>query len=182
MKLAMSWGLLGTVWLLALAGCEPVDDGAATRAQDWNGVLSDNVVPGDRGVFVDVDETMTVKDGCAKTTLDAMQILKDNCASCHDEQTRAQAPPSEGCDSMGPAATFGFVLNPAKMRTETWYRNGTASLRYLVAGHANESAIYLRAVIDRNMPPLISCPESPFYPRINFSAGSVLQQWIDVCM
>ena len=62
MRNAALFGCLGIGSLVAVASCEPVDDGAATRAQGWNRKLTDHVLPGDRAVFVDVNETVTVPE------------------------------------------------------------------------------------------------------------------------
>ena len=177
--------LVGTVevaFLMAAAGCEPVDDGAANRAKGWDNVLTDHVLDHDREVFTNTDETMIVADGCAKTEIDALQILKDNCASCHDEATRATAPAIESCQQ-GPTATFNFVLNPAKMKAEMWTPAGQQTpMRYLAVGDADASAIFDRAASKRDMPPVQTCPEIPYYERVTFSAASVLRQWIEVCL
>src|SRR6185503_17749827 len=96
MREAMFLGVIGAVCWVATVGCEPVDDGAATRNKGWDPEvdgLSNVVLDGNRGVFIDTGETVDVMDGCAKTTLDAMKILQDNCASCHDEES----PASPGC-------------------------------------------------------------------------------------
>jgi hypothetical protein len=171
------YSLLGG--LLAL-GCEPVDDGAATRAKGWDGVLTDSVLPSDRPVYNTIDEDpMDVSaDGCEKTASDAMKILEDNCASCHDKGT--PAPDVLGCSG---TTTFDFVLDPMKMQAQSWTRTGgQPPIKYLTAGDADASAIFLRAVIVRDMPPLQLCLEGGFYSRLDYSAVSVLRQWIDVCL
>jgi hypothetical protein len=160
-------------------GCEPVDDGAATRAKGWDGVLTDNVLPKDRPVYNTIEEDpMDVSaDGCEKTASDAIKILEDNCASCHDKGT--PAPDVLGC---GGTTTFDFVLDPMKMQSQAWTRAGQAPMKYISAGDANASAIFLRAAGLRDMPPLQICLEVPFYARLTFSQVSVLREWIDVCL
>jgi hypothetical protein len=156
---------------MAATGCEPVDDGAATRAKGWDQVLTDHVVPHDRDVFTDVDETMSVADGCAKTELDAHDILKAQCASCHDQASPDQAP-----------GTFDFVLDDAKMKAQTWTRpGGGTAMKYLSVGKPDQSAIFLRAGVTRDMPPPATGSD-PYLPPVTFSGVSVLRQWIEVCM
>jgi hypothetical protein len=158
---------IGAGSFMAMLGCEPVDDGAATRAKGWDPEkdgLSDVVLDGDRGVFTDTDETNDVMDGCVKTEMDAMKILQDRCASCHDAASPDQAP-----------ETFDFVLNVAKMKASMWTPAGGSAMRYIAAGKPEESAIFLRAGILRDMPIEKS-------DLVTLSGVSVLQYWISACM
>jgi hypothetical protein len=173
MRNAALFGTLGVSLLVAAAGCEPVDDGAATRAKGWDPVqdgLSDVVLPGARDVFVDTDETMTVADGCAKTTLDAHKILQTQCASCHGDEATKQGLPA-----------WGFILDDARMKTETWTRQNQPPIPFLKAGDADNSAIFLRAAINRDMPPIYDLGVDTA-PRVTFSQASVLREWITHCM
>ena len=154
---------IGAGSFMAMLGCEPVDDGAATRAKGWDGVLTDNVLPGDRGVFTDTDETNDVMEGCAKTEMDAMKVLQDSCASCHDAASPTQDP-----------TTFDFVMNVAKMKTSMWTPDGGSAMRYISVKNPEESAIFLRAGILRDMPIEKS-------DLVTLSGVSVLRQWIEVC-
>jgi hypothetical protein len=168
------FGSLGVGLLFAVAGCEPVDDGASSRAKGWDPVkdgLSDNVLDGDRGVFIDIDETTPVADGCAKTVMDAHKILQDNCASCHDQ----------GPASMG-VPVFDFVMNDDQLKTRMWTRATGPAINFVSVGKPDESAIFIRAAIDRNMPPLATEIGQAEAPRITFSGVSVLRQWIEKCM
>jgi hypothetical protein len=152
---------------MAMLGCEPVDDGAATRAKGWDpevDPLSDVVLDGDRGVFTDTDETNDVMDGCVKTELDAKQILKDSCASCHDAASPDQDP-----------ATFDFVLDVPKMKTTMWTPDGGSPMRYIDVGKPESSAIFLRAGILRDMPVAKS-------DLVTLSGVSVLHYWIGTCL
>ncbi|HET6148698.1 MAG TPA: hypothetical protein VFH68_14275 [Polyangia bacterium] len=163
-------GSLGFGLLIAMAGCEPVDDGASTRAKGWDGVLTDNVVPGDRDVFIDTDETMTVADGCAKTEIDALKVLGDYCASCHGDPATAQGLPP-----------WDYVLKPEQMKTATWMREGQPPIKFLDVGKPETSAIYMRAAMSRDMPPTYDVGvKSP--PKITYSGASVLREWIANCM
>jgi hypothetical protein len=164
-------GSLGVGLLVTLAGCEPVDDGAATRNKGWDQVLTDHVVPGDRDIFTDTDETMTVADGCAKTQLDAHAILKDQCASCHGDPNAARGLPP-----------WGFVLDDAMMKSETWKQQGAAPIPFIDVGHPKNSAIFIRAAISRDMPPVQRDPNEQFFERVTLSGASVLEQWITNCM
>ena len=159
--------IFGASSFLAMAACEPVDDGAATRARGWDPEkdgLSNVVLDHDRDVFVDIDETMSVADGCAKTTLDATQLLQDKCASCHDQTAPAQTPP-----------TFNFVTDVAKMKSSMWTPAGGTAMRYITVGKPEESAIFLRAGSNRDMPPTAA-------DRLTYSAVSVLHYWIENCL
>lgn len=166
-------GSLGLGLLVAMTGCEPVDDAAATRNKGWDNVLTDNVLDTDRPVFTDTGETVTVADGCAKTTEDAHKILQENCASCHDQ----------GPSSLG-APLFDFVMNDEQLKSREWTRaGGAAPIKFVSVGKADESAIFIRAAISRDMPPLqLSIDQPPEAPRVTFSGASVLRQWIEVCM
>jgi hypothetical protein len=172
MRNAALSGSLGLgLLLIAAAGCEPVDDGSTSRAKGWDGVLTDNVLPGDREVFTNTDETDTVANGCAKTTDDAHKILQDQCAACHgDPATASGLPP------------WDFVLDDAKMKTEKWVREGQPSIPFIDVGHPQTSAIFIRAAIARDMPPVQRDPSQAYYERVTLSGASVLQQWITNCM
>lgn len=162
---------VGLAALAVLSSCEKVDDGAATRAKGWDGVtLSTHIEDGDREVFTDTDETMVVDDGCAKTELDAHNILEANCKSCH----------GIGAASMG-VPRFDFVMDDTQLMMKTWTREGAMPIRFLIPGDADNSAIYQRAVMNRDMPPLQADPQQPFYPRITYSQASVLHEWITNC-
>jgi hypothetical protein len=161
----------GLAALAVLSSCEKVDDGAATRAQGWDGVtLSTVIEPGDREVFTDTDETMEVDSGCAKTEMDAHAILEANCKSCH----------AIGAASMG-VPRFDFVLDDAQLMSKSWTREGAAPIRFLIPGDPENSAIYQRAAMNRDMPPLQADPQQPLYPRITYSQSSVLHEWIQNC-
>jgi hypothetical protein len=165
--------VLGLGLLAAAVGCEPVDDGAATRNKGWNGVLSDSVLPSDRPVYNSIEEDpMDVSmDGCAKTTNDAHAILKANCAQCHG--------PTGAPVGLPP---WNFVLDDMTMKSMTWMRQDQPAIPFLKPGDPANSAIFLRAALLRNMPPVQFDVGQPFYPRVTFSDSSVLEQWITNCM
>jgi hypothetical protein len=163
------FGSLGL--LIAAIGCEPVDDGAATRNKGWDGVLTDHVLNSDRGVFTDTDETIDVVDGCAKTEMDAHNILAGMCADCHGTEKTAQGLPP-----------WNFVLDLDKMKSMTWNREGQSPIPFVDVGKPLNSAIYLRAGISRDMPPKQTDVNQPYYDRVTLSQASVLYQWIANCM
>jgi hypothetical protein len=161
--------VLGLFTLSALSACEPLDEHAADRAQGWNGDLTDNIVPNDRDVFLDIEETVP-GSACDKTTADARAILTTNCASCHDGPNATGLPP------------WNFVLDFNMLKTATWNREGATPLRFLIPGDPDNSQIYVRAVIDQTMPPPQRDLSQPDYPRVTYSGGSVLREWIQNCM
>lgn len=163
--------LLGISVLLAMAACEPLDNKAATRNPGWDGQLTENIEPADREVFVNIDETEKVATGCDKTVIDAHNILKNHCASCHDI----------GMASFG-VPRFDFVMDDAQLMTKTWDRTGQPAARFLTPGDPANSVIYLRSTMNRDMPPTMVDPNQPFYPRVTFSEGSVLFEWIANCI
>ena len=158
-----------TAWMTA---CEPVDDTAATRvaAVDPN-LHTEHIEPGDREVFIDIDETMKVADGCAKTTLDAHAILDGYCKGCH----------GIGDASIG-VPRFDFVLDDDKLKTSLWEKQGQPALRFVKPGDPMNSVVYTRAAIKQDMPQVSQDPSQPSYPRVTFSEGSVLYEWIAHCM
>jgi len=160
----------GLAALAVLSSCEKVDDGAATRAQGWDGTLSTVIEPGPREVFTNIDETETVETPCDKTALDAHDILKTNCAICHDIGAASSGVPR-----------FDFVMDDDQLKVKTWDRMGQAPLRFLIPGDPDNSVIYERAAMKRDMPPIQADPQQPFYPRITYSQASVLRQWILNC-
>jgi hypothetical protein len=153
-------------------GCEPVDDGAATRNKGWNGELSDNVLDNDRPVFntIEEDPADVSADGCKKTTRDAHTILMGQCASCHDGPAAQGLPP------------WNFVLDDQKMMTETWLRQDAPPVPFLKPGDPDNSAIFIRAANKRDMPPIYTDLSIPTAPRVTYSEASVLRQWISHCM
>jgi hypothetical protein len=169
-KLVRPLSTLGLAALAALSSCEKIDDGAASRAQGWDGALSTVIEPGPREVFTDIDETMAVDTPCDKTALDAHNILKTNCGSCHDI----------GAASFG-VPRFDFIMDDDQLKTKTWDRMGQPSLRFVIPGDPDNSVIYERATAKRDMPPVQADPGQPFYPRITYSQGSVLREWILNC-
>jgi hypothetical protein len=164
--------VLGLGLLAAAVGCEPVDDGAATRNVGWNKVLTDNVLPGDRPVYNTIEEDpMDVSmDPCTKTTNDAHAILKANCAQCHGPMGAVGLPP------------WNYVLDDDQMKKNTWIRQDQPAIPFLKPGDPANSAIFLRAALLRNMPPVQGDLNQPFYPRVSYSEASVLQDWITNCM
>jgi hypothetical protein len=161
----------GLAALAVLSSCEKVDDGAATRAQGWDGVtLSTVIEQGPREVFTDIEETMPAASPCEKTALDAHQILKNNCGVCHDIGAASSGVPR-----------FDFLMDDDQLKVKTWERMGQPAARFLIPGDPDNSVIYQRTAIARNMPPLQGDPQAPLYPRVTYSEASVLREWILNC-
>jgi hypothetical protein len=160
----------GLAALAVLASCEKVDDGAATRAHGWDGALSTVIEPGAREVFTDIEETEAVQTGCDKTQLDAHKVLETNCAVCHNIGAASSGVPR-----------FDFVMDDEQLKAKTWDRIGQMPLRFLIPGDPDNSVIYERAVVKRDMPPPQVDPQQPFYPRVNYRDASVLREWIQNC-
>jgi hypothetical protein len=157
--------------LAVLSSCEKVDDGASSRAAGWDGTLSTVIEPGPREVFVDIEETDAVDTGCDKTEEDAHNILRVNCAGCHAIGEASQGVPP-----------FDFVMNDDLLKVKTWPRQGqTTALRFLIPGDPDNSVVYERAAMKRDMPPIQADPQQPFYERITYSEASVLREWILNC-
>ncbi len=160
----------GLAALAALSSCEQVDDGASKRAQGWDGALSTVIEQGPREVFIDIEETMPVDTPCDKTALDAHNILRENCAVCHDIGAASSGVPR-----------FDFLLDDDQLKVKTWDRMGQTPLRFLIPGDPDNSVVYERAAMKRDMPPIQADPQQPFYPRITYSQASVLREWILNC-
>jgi hypothetical protein len=160
----------GLAALAVLSSCEKVDDGAATRAQGWNGVLSTVIEDGPREVFTDIEETMPAATPCEKTAADAHEILKRNCAGCHDIGAASSGVPR-----------FDFLMDDEQLKVKTWERVGQAPARFLIPGDPDNSVLYDRAAVSRNMPPVQADPQQPLYPRVTYSEASVLREWILNC-
>jgi hypothetical protein len=169
-SLLRSLGFCASIAALGLSGCEPVDDGASKRAVGWDGVLTDHVLDGDRPVFLDIDETVEGTGPCAKDEQDATDTLTRHCASCHDQGSASLGNPQ-----------FDFVLNFDKLASTTYTREGQA-LNYLVPGDPDHSMIYVRAAVTRDMPVLYHNIAMDDPPRVSFSEGAVLREWIEKCM
>ena len=170
-SLLRSLGFCASIATLALSGCEPVDDGAAKRTVGWDGTLTDHVLDDDRPVFLDIDETVEGSNACAKDEQDVADTLTRHCASCHDQ----------GAASMG-VPRFDFVMDFQKLRTETLPRQGQPDQHFVVPGDPDNSLIYVRAAIKRDMPPLYHNIAMEDPPRMSYSEGSVLREWIEKCL
>jgi hypothetical protein len=162
---------LGLAALAVLSSCEKVDDGASSRATGWDGSLSTVIQPGPREVFVTIEETDKVDTPCDKTQMDAHAILQKNCAFCHNIGEASQGVPP-----------FDFVMNDDLLKVKTWPRQGqTTPLRFLIPGDPDNSVIFERAAMKRDMPPVQADPQQPLYERITYSEASVLREWILNC-
>jgi hypothetical protein len=169
-KLVRPVSAFGLAALAVLCSCEKLDDGASTRAQGWDGTLTTVIKDGPREVFIDIEETMPAATPCEKTAMDAHQILQKNCAICHDIGAASSGVPR-----------FDFVLDDDQLKVKTWDRMGQPPLRFLIPGDPDNSVIYERAAIKRDMPPNQGDPGAPLYPRLTYSESSVLREWILNC-
>jgi hypothetical protein len=174
-------------------GVEKVDDGASTRAKDYDPLTegsSDQVLPGDRDVFIDVDESVPAESPCAKTEWDLFHfgdgqealhpsdrnpalngILVNRCAACHNI-----GPASSG------ATPFSFVLDPQQLVMTIWHRQ-QGDARFVVPGNPDESQIFLRAAMKQDMPPMYDAAAGAKpLERLTFSEQSVLREWITSCL
>lgn len=169
---------------------EPVDDQSTMRAQGWDGVSTDNVLPADREVFIDVDESVVADSPCAKTEWDLFHfgdgqeglspadrdpaqngILVNHCAACH----------AIGGASQG-ATPFSFVLDAQEMVNTLWHRLG-GDARFIVPGNPDESQVYYRAVTKQDMPPIYDAATGAKpLDRMSYSEASVLREWIVNCL
>jgi len=159
--------------LAAACSLEPTDDGSTSRTPSWDGVLSTVILTGERPAYTNIDETESVDDPCMKVVSDAHTVLQNHCSMCHNA----------GPASLG-NPPFDFIMNEAKLASSTWDREGEAAgtgPRFVTPGDPDNSLIYTRAVMARNMPPLQGDPSQPYYPRVNYSEGSVLFEWIANC-
>lgn len=107
---------------------------------------------------------------CDDTCREATRVLWHNCAACH-----AQGPASVG------APVFDFVLDVTKLTTLTWLR-ADGVWRFLVPGSPQDSQIYVRPVVNRDMPPLSNDVSVPARARVSASDGQILQDWITGCL
>jgi hypothetical protein len=173
---------------------EKADDGAATRAKDYDPITqgsSDQVLPGDREVFIDVDESTPADSPCAKTEWDLFHfgdgqealppkdrdvsqngIFVNRCAGCHNI----------GGASSG-ATPFSFVMDPQKLVDTIWDRGANGKARFIVPGNPDESQVFIRAAMKQDMPPMydLASNAKPL-ERMNFSEQSVLREWITNCL
>ena len=108
---------------------------------------------------------------CDQTCRDATQILWKNCAGCHGTPSTARGAP-----------TWDFLLDPQKLVTETWTREGQPAIRFVLPGDPGHSAIYQRAVINKDMPPLYTDPTIASPARVSDSDGQILHDWIADCI
>ena len=106
---------------------------------------------------------------CDETCRQATRVLWQNCASCHHGDESYGLPP------------WDFVMDPLRLITETWSREGQ-SARFVLPGDPAHSAVYQRAVITRDMPPVRSDLSQPYYPRVNDADGETLRVWIESCL
>ncbi|HEX4353037.1 MAG TPA: hypothetical protein VHZ95_08990 [Polyangiales bacterium] len=167
--------VLGAVLALSssLAACQPLDSAAA--AGDLQAVdVDDHTVALDPPA-IELADGGSVNDACAATTIQAHEILENNCARCHGGATpgaRQGSPP------------FDCVLDTTRLLTMV---SATAvdpdtmqPAHFLVPGDPDHSRIYLRPLHGEMPPPdVVGLPPNP---RPSVSDLSVLRQWISSCV
>ena len=107
---------------------------------------------------------------CNQTCRQATRVLWENCASCHGNGDYAIGLPP-----------WDFVMDPQRLTTELWHREGQPPIHFVLPGDPANSAVYQRAVIKRDMPPLIDV-NGPYYPRVTPADGQILNDWIAGCL
>jgi hypothetical protein len=115
---------------------------------------------------IDLPDGGSTTDPCDLTTLQATEILRTNCASCH------------GGDSPGAhkgETPFDFVLDFDKLKVAR--STVTGMPRFAVPGHPDGSRVYVR-IARGEMPPV----QMPPLPRPTVSDISVLYEWIASCL
>ena len=89
------------------------------------------------------------------------------------------------CHGIGAASSgvprFDFVMDDDQLKVRTWTREGGTMLRFLIPGDPDNSVLFQRSAMARDMPPVQADPQQPFYPRITYSQSSVLREWIQNC-
>ena len=118
----------------------------------------------------------TTDDACESTTLQAMDILEANCASCHgggSPGARQGQPP------------FDYVLDVAMLETARSESvpdptDPSLGMRFLIPGDPDDSRVYTR-IANFEMPPEVPVG-LPEIPRPSISDISVLNSWISDCM
>jgi hypothetical protein len=116
------------------------------------------------------DRGTTTRDPCVATTLQAREILTENCSECH-------APP-------GAAGGFNSILDFPTLMTAT---SGTVTdpitgepVRLLIPGQPDQSRLYVR--VQRGEMPPLGDPSLSRRPRPTTSAISILRTWISSCL
>lgn len=157
---------------LAFTGCfQELDPSAdeATRATPVDEGPTTVIEPSAAPIELSLDDaTVTTSEPCVKTRQDKTEILTAYCATCHSGPGARGLPP------------FDFVLDDARLLTESWHRVGQPALPFLVAGDPMRSALYLRATTD--MPPRPTDLGSERSPVPSASDLAVLRHWITHCL
>jgi hypothetical protein len=118
------------------------------------------------GLTADADGNVVESgsDPCAKVRQDALRLLTTKCVPCHTPST----PPLNFITDFerlitGSSPTPSYAPNP----------------RYVVPGKPEESLIYIRAAINKDMP-----LQDPLAPSsgLTVSESSVLREWITSCV
>ncbi len=163
---------------LAAAGCFQSLDVAASGGSQAPPSTRDSQGPSDPLVTppIELEDGATTTDPCVSTSLQAMDLLRRACASCHGGESpgaRQGQPP------------FDFVLDVARLTRAT---SATVKdpqtmdpMRFLVPGDPDRSRVYRRIAL-REMPPpdIIGLPPNPDRPTV--SDVSVLRSWITSCL
>jgi hypothetical protein len=157
---------------LAAGGALPgpvIDPPACGGAQGFACNFPVNMTTPDIGLKAneagDVTDSANPSSPCAKVTQDTGDILKQKCAGCHT-------------GSNAPGAPLTFITD-AKLLTTTPSSAKYGGQMYIKPGDPLGSLIYMRAVVNKDMP-----QQSPLSPPtyLTVSESSVLEQWITTCV
>ncbi|HET6148866.1 MAG TPA: hypothetical protein VFH68_15120 [Polyangia bacterium] len=107
---------------------------------------------------------------CDQTCRDATRILWKNCGKCHGHPNTAHGLPP-----------WDFVMDLQKMVMATWTREDVLPIHFVLPGDPANSAVYIRAVIRKDMPPQFG-DGVPSLPRVSDSDGQILHDWIAGCL
>jgi hypothetical protein len=157
--------------LLSIAGCQPLDEGAA-RGEPWLGEPQTSALDTSA---IELPDGGTARDGCEATNIEARAILERTCARCHGgggPGARQGAPPF---DSVLDTTRLVTMVSATAKDTDTH-----KPARFLVPGDPDHSRIYLRPLNGEMPPPdVIGLPPNP---RPSVSDLSVLRHWVESCV
>lgn len=166
------WRASVLVAALVLSSCfQELDPSAdeATRAAPVDQGPTTVIEPSAAPIELSLEDgTALTADPCVKTRQDKTEILTAYCASCHSGPGARGLPP------------FDFVLDDARLASESWQRVGQPAQRFVIPGDPEHSALFVRASTD--MPPLPTDLRSERSPAPTPSDLAVLREWITHCL
>jgi hypothetical protein len=156
--------------LLAVSCVQKVDDSADKgSALPFGSSLPDpdgGGPPIKIGVAIELADGSSTSDPCVLTTAQSLVIRQNHCAFCH---AGGSAPASMG--SLGTIMVDQSMINQKSVNY--------AGEIYLIPGDPDNSFIYKRAVVTRDMPKRIGdAPVNTLTP----SEASVFREWIKSCL